>query len=39
MEAYGYSACWYAIGEIMKEMGTNVSVQLSRFIDAKLIDR
>jgi hypothetical protein len=29
MEADGYSACWYAIGEIMKEMGTNVSSQLA----------
>jgi hypothetical protein len=39
MGANGYSACWYAIGEIMREMGTNVSPQLHLDIDAKLMSR
>jgi hypothetical protein len=39
MGADGHSACWYAIGEIMREMGTNVSSKLPLGIDVKLINR
>jgi len=39
MRADGGSACWYAIGEIMREMGTNVSAQLAIALDGKLMSR